>query len=139
MISSSTAAASCRVNGDADPLFQRLDALHGARQIVVALPMDQKDIGPGRQRIHRQRCRDSKSSDGLQAAGASLRRSELMIGGAHRKIGHEMSVHDVHVDAVRAGALGLRDLIAQTREIGRQDRWSELHCIVRHVAPLSLR
>jgi hypothetical protein len=39
--------ASRRVNGDADPFSQRFDALHGARQIIVALPVDQKRIGPG--------------------------------------------------------------------------------------------
>ena len=31
-----------RVDGDADPFSQRLDALQGARQIVVAFPVDQK-------------------------------------------------------------------------------------------------
>jgi len=31
-----------RVNGDTDPFPQRVDALHGAREIVVALPVDQK-------------------------------------------------------------------------------------------------
>jgi hypothetical protein len=39
--------ASRRVNGGADPFSQRFDALHGARQIIVALPVDQKRIGPG--------------------------------------------------------------------------------------------
>jgi hypothetical protein len=39
--------ANRRVNGDADPFSQRFDALHGARQIIVALPVDQKRIGPG--------------------------------------------------------------------------------------------
>jgi hypothetical protein len=33
---------SCRVDGDPDAFSRRLDALHGAREIVVALPMDQK-------------------------------------------------------------------------------------------------
>ena len=33
---------SCRVNRDADAFSRSLDALHGAREIVVALPMDQK-------------------------------------------------------------------------------------------------
>ena len=32
----------CRIYGDADPFAQFLYALHGARQIVVALPMNQK-------------------------------------------------------------------------------------------------
>ena len=31
-----------RVDGDADPLSQGLDALHGARQVVVAFPVDQE-------------------------------------------------------------------------------------------------
>jgi hypothetical protein len=37
----------------------------------------------------------------------------------HRKIGHEMPVHDVRMDTVRAGALSLQDLIAEMCEIGR--------------------
>ena len=49
---------------------------------------------------------------------------------SHRKIGHEMSVHHVDVDAIRAGSLSLGHLIAQTGEIGREDRRSELHCAV---------
>ena len=58
---------------------------------------------------------------------------------SHRKIGHEMSVHYVHVDAVRSGTRSLCHLIAQMGEIGGEDRRSELHCITRHVSPLSLR
>ena len=58
---------------------------------------------------------------------------------SHRKIGHKMSVHHVHVDAVRSGTLSLCHLIAQMGEIGGEDRRSELHCITRHVSPLSLR
>ena len=49
-----------------------------------------------------------------------------------------MSVHDVNVDTVCSGTLGLRDLIAQAGEIGREDRRSELYR-VGHVAPLSLQ
>jgi hypothetical protein len=50
-----------------------------------------------------------------------------------------MSIHDVDVDAVRSRALGLGHLLAQAGEIGREDRWSELDCVGRHIAPLSLR
>ena len=56
----------------------------------------------------------------------------------HRKIGHEMPVHHVDVDAIRAGSLRLGDLIAQAGEIGRQDRRSKLYG-ARHIASLSLR
>src|SRR5262249_57360901 len=58
---------------------------------------------------------------------------------SHGKIRHEMSIHDVDVDAVRSRALGLGHLLAQAGEIGREDRWSELDCVGRHIAPLSLR
>ena len=44
-----------------------------------------------------------------------------------------------YVDAVRSGTRSLCHLIAQMGEIGGEDRRSELHCISRHVAPLSLR
>src|SRR5215813_10982035 len=50
-----------------------------------------------------------------------------------------MSIHHVHVNAIRAGTLGLGHLIAQAGEIGREDRGSKLDCAGRHVAPLSLR
>src|SRR5271165_6920700 len=58
---------------------------------------------------------------------------------AHGKIGHKMSIHHVDVDPVCAGAFGLGHLIAQMGKIGREDRRSELDCISRHVASLSLR
>ena len=45
----------------------------------------------------------------------------------HGNVGHEMSVHHVDVDAVRAGSLSLGHLIAQAGEIGREDRRSELY------------
>jgi hypothetical protein len=50
-----------------------------------------------------------------------------------------MPVHDVDVDAVRSGTLGLGHLFTQAGEISREDRWSELDCLSRHIAPLSLR
>ena len=57
---------------------------------------------------------------------------------AHRNVGHEMPVHDVDMDAIRAGSLGLGHLIAQAGEIGRKDRWSK-HYGAGHIASLSLR
>ena len=50
-----------------------------------------------------------------------------------------MSIHHVDVNAVRPGSLSLGDLIAEMSEIGGEDRRSELDCISRHVASLSLR
>jgi hypothetical protein len=50
-----------------------------------------------------------------------------------------MSVHHVDMNAVRSGTFGLRNLIAQTGEIGCEDRRSELYGVGRHVALLSLR
>jgi hypothetical protein len=49
-----------------------------------------------------------------------------------------MPVHDVDVDAIRAGSLSLGDLIAQAGEIGRKNRWSKLYG-AGHIASLSLR
>jgi hypothetical protein len=58
---------------------------------------------------------------------------------SHGKVGDEMPVHHVHMDAICSGALGLRNLIAQMSEISGENRRRELHCICRHVALLSLR
>jgi len=127
-----------RVNGDADAFSQRSDALHGAGQIVVALPVNQKrigsrlreffdkEIGIGNHQMRLQR----------QARHSSQRFDDRR---AHGKIWHEMSVHDVHMNAVRSSTLGLGHLFAQAGKIGREDRWSELDCLGRHIAPLSLR
>jgi hypothetical protein len=49
-----------------------------------------------------------------------------------------MPVHDVDVDAIRAGSLSLGHLIAQAGEIGRKNRWSKLYG-AGHIASLSLR
>jgi hypothetical protein len=49
-----------------------------------------------------------------------------------------MSIHHVDVDAIRAGSLSLRHLIAQAGEICREDRRSKLYG-VGHIASLSLR
>ncbi len=38
-----------------------------------------------------------------------------------------MTVHHVDMDAVRAGSLGLGDLLAEASEIRRQDGGGELH------------
>ncbi len=43
-------------------------------------------------------------------------------GWADREIRDEVSVHDVHVNIVCAGALGAGDFIAEVREIGGEDR-----------------
>ena len=49
-----------------------------------------------------------------------------------------MSIHHVDVDAIRAGSLSLRHLVAQMGEVGREDRGSELDG-ASHIASLSLR
>ena len=41
---------------------------------------------------------------------------------AHAERGHEVAVHDVDVDRPRAGCEHGADLIAEAREVGRQDR-----------------
>jgi hypothetical protein len=37
-----------------------------------------------------------------------------------------MAVHDVDVDALDAGALGLDDLVAEAAEVGRENGWGKL-------------
>src|SRR5438309_781612 len=45
---------------------------------------------------------------------------------AHRKVGHEMSVHDVDMNPIGAGPLGFNHLLAQRGEVGCQNRRSKL-------------
>jgi hypothetical protein len=127
-----------RVDGDADPLSQCLDALHGARQVVVAFPVDQERIGPGLRKLVDKKIgvRDHQVRLQRQMRRPPQRSDDRC---SHGNVGHEMSIHHVHVDAIRAGTLSLGHLIAQVGEIGREDRRSELHYIGRHMAPLSLR
>ncbi len=40
----------------------------------------------------------------------------------HRDVRHEMPVHHVHMDVIRARRLDGADFLAQPREIGREDR-----------------
>ena len=127
-----------RVNGDADPFSQPFDALHSARQIVIALPVDQKCIGSGHCKfIDKEiRVRNHQVRLQRQARHFSQRVDDRW---SHREVRHEMPIHHVHVYAVRSGPLSLCNLIAQMGEVGREDRWSKLYCISRHATPLSLR
>ena len=45
---------------------------------------------------------------------------------------HEVSVHDVHVDAVGPGLLSLSDLLTKPGEVRGEDRRSQLHCAFGH-------
>ena len=47
----------------------------------------------------------------------------------HADVGDELAVHDVHVDAVGAGAFGLLDLLAQAGEVGGEDGRGDLHSV----------
>ena len=42
-------------------------------------------------------------------------------------VGHEMAVHDVHVDDGAAAALGSRNFLGQVRKIRRQNGWQQLN------------
>ena len=44
---------------------------------------------------------------------------------AHADRRHEVAVHDVHVDRAGAGVEHRVDLLAEAREVGRQDRGSD--------------
>ena len=43
---------------------------------------------------------------------------------ADREIGHEMAVHDIHMDKIGASVRDGFDLVTEPREIGRQNRSS---------------
>ena len=49
-------------------------------------------------------------------------------------IGHEMAVHDVHMEHAAADRLERGNLLAQTRKIGRENRWQDLN----HERPSSM-
>ncbi len=99
--------------------------LHGAVQVDGVLHVDQQGVGPG-------------VGEGVEVAvGLGDHQVDLQgqardgpqrlhDHGAHADVRHEVAVHDVHVDAVGAGGLGLADLLAQPGEVGGQDRRRQL-------------
>src|SRR5262249_18876775 len=51
---------------------------------------------------------------------------------AERNVGHEVSIHHIHVNAAGSGLLCLSDLFAQPSEVGSEDRWSQLNSVFYH-------
>ena len=99
---------------------QRLHALHGAMQIVVAFPVDEKRIGAGLGKFVEEkiRVRNHQVRFQRQARHGPQRLHDRR---AHRNVGHEVSVHDIDVDPVGPGLLRLGHLLAQTGEVSRED------------------
>ncbi len=125
------------IDHDPDPLAERLHALHGAVQVVVAFPVDEQRVRPRLDERFEIRIRIGDHQVRLDREPRH-RPQRAHDRRPHRNVGYEVSIHDVDVDAVGAGALRLHDLLAQPREIRGEDRRGEL----RHhqpVDPLSLR
>ena len=102
---------SCWINGDADALSHAFDALHGARQVVVSLPVHQKRVRSGLRKFVDEKIgiENHQVRFQRQARHSSQRLDNHR---AQRKVRHEMSVHHVNVDSVRSRTLGLGHLIA---------------------------
>ena len=95
-------------------------ALHGAMQIVVAFPVNEKRIGArlGKLLQIKIRVRNHQMSFQGQARHGPQR---LYYHRPHRNIGHEVSIHDIHMDPVSPGLLRLRHLIAQSGKISGEN------------------
>src|SRR5215469_3717477 len=128
---------SCRcgwVDHYPDTLTEFLDAAYGTIQVVVALPVDQKRIGAGLGKVFEKKIgiREHQVSFQRQPSDATERVYDRR---PHRQIGNEMSVHDVDVNSVGTGILRLLDLLAQSGEVGGQNRGCQfdnlLHSIPR--------
>ena len=53
-------------------------------------------------------------------------------GSAHRNVGHEVSVHHIHVHAIGPGLLNLGYLLTESGKVGSENRRSQSHCVFGH-------
>src|SRR5436190_23602021 len=95
-------------------------------QIVVALPMNEKGIGAGLDKFIQEEVwiRDHEMSFELQRSQVSQR---LYDRGAQRNVGHEMTVHDVDVNAVGSRFNRFLDLSSEMTEVRSENRGCEFH------------
>src|SRR5262245_64666082 len=133
MLDGGTQAAHCNghtvavaEDGHCDALAVRPDPLHRTVRIVIALPVDEERIAAGRNELVEKevRIRDHPMDFEGQVRHPPKRLDDP---GAHRKIRHEVAVHDVHVDPIGAGFGRVGYLLAQPGEVGGQDRGGKLH------------
>ena len=98
-----------RSNDHPSPFAQCLDALYGAVQIGVAFPVHEKRIGPRFDKLLQEKVWVRNHYMGLQVqARHPPQRSDDRR--PHRDVGHEVSIHHVHVDTVSPGLLSLSHL-----------------------------
>jgi len=89
-------------------------------QIDVSFPVDQKRIGARVRELLQKRVRIRNHQVRFERQPCQ-RPQRLHDRRAKRNVRNEMAVHDVDVDAVRAGAFGFGHLFAETAEVGRED------------------
>src|SRR5262249_10454471 len=103
---------------------QRFRSLDRTIQIAIPLPMNEKRIRAGGDEFVEEQVwrKDHQVNFQVKASHTTQRFDDR---GTHGKVGYEMAVHDVHVNSVRAGTFGFRDLFTETCEIGGEDRRSK--------------
>ena len=133
-----------RIERDAGLLAEAADHLQRAIQVTVGLGVHGDDVGAGLgvlrevglrridHQVHVERLR------GVLADGADHRRAE-------RQIGDEVAVHHVDMHEVATGFVDGAHLLAQSGEVGREDRWRDTdgpshpqHTIARSFATLCI-
>ena len=105
-ISSSTAAGVAGLMTTPAPLPSRLDALHGAVQVGVALPVHQERIGTRLAEFVQEQVRVGNHHVSLQRQSCHPPQ-RLDDDRAKRDVRHKMAVHHIHMDAVGPALLGL--------------------------------
>jgi hypothetical protein len=114
------------VQRDARLHARRADRLKRAVDMRAGLHMGGQDVGPGLRvgvdiGVHG-RDHQMHVHDRLHMLAERLHRRR-----AEGEVRHEMAVHHVHMDPIRALILDRPDLAPEIGEIGRQDGWGDLH------------
>ncbi len=111
---------------------QLLDLLHQALQVPGRLHMHSQPIGP---RI--EVCFDIEIGVGDHEVHVQGEVRDLSHGPENREtdgqVGHEVAVHDVHMDPVHPGGFGGFDLFRQVPEVGGEDGGGEFFRFFSHV------
>ena len=103
-----------------------LDVADGAMQVSAGLGVHQHLIGNAFHQTWHQAVRFVDHEVDIQG------KVRCAADGVHHHlaegdVGHEPAIHDVHVDEISAGGVGVAHLLGQPTEIGREDRRGDLH------------
>jgi len=105
---------------------RRLDGLHAAVRVRAGVGVKADQIGAGLreglgQRVHRLHHHVHVQRHRLPGGGDRVRLDGLADHRPEREVGHVVVVHDVEMDPVGAGGDDALHLLAQPREVGRED------------------